>query len=237
MKKRILSLLLCVVALLLALSSRTSDTGARPSESQPMSAPTSEASETKAPKSKSQQKVEEYLTGLGYDVAKSTESTSKMEFMITLPGFSDQDLSVCPESWAEISESVMVASSGISEGVPGLDGKNIVVYLQDSAGNNYLTIANGKQTYSAFADMSSGGYNPPTITLAEYDEIKTGMTFQEVYNIIGGAGEVISEVDLGIGEEYRTVIQQWEGVGILGANANITFQGGKVTVKAQFGLE
>lgn len=73
------------------------------------------------------------------------------------------------------------------------------------------------------------------ITLEEYNRIENGMTYEEVRDIIGGDGTLMSEV----GEKdspYYTVSYSWEGKG-LGANANFTFQGGKLSVKAQFGLE
>ena len=41
----------------------------------------------------------------------------------------------------------------------------------------------------------------------------------------------------GIGDAYKSAIYMWEGEGSLGANANVTFQGGKVLSKAQMGLE
>lgn len=178
--------------------------------------------------------IEEYLSGLGYEIVKSKESSSMLEFMVTLPGFSDQDLTEPPENWEDVRTAFLEAESGAAELSAELP---IVLYLQDNDGNNCLTLSGGKEKFSVFKSYSSDGYNPPTITLEEYNAIKTGMTFQEVYDIIGGPGEVLSEVDLNIGEEYHTVMKKWDGEGDLGANANITFQGGKVTGKAQYGLE
>ena len=76
-----------------------------------------------------------------------------------------------------------------------------------------------------------------TISLEEFNKIETGMTYEEVCAIIGGEGTLSSSVDMGIGAEYKTEIYQWTGHGSLGANANVTFQGGKVMSKAQFGLK
>lgn len=75
-----------------------------------------------------------------------------------------------------------------------------------------------------------------TITLAEYNSIQVGMTYEEVCDIIGGPGEPLAEVDIGIGAAYATEMYMWEGKGSFGANANIMFQGGVVVSKAQFGL-
>jgi len=75
-----------------------------------------------------------------------------------------------------------------------------------------------------------------TISLEEFNKIETGMTYEEVCQIIGGEGTLSSSVDAGIGPEYVTEIYQWTGEGSVGANANVTFQGGKVVSKAQVGL-
>lgn len=78
--------------------------------------------------------------------------------------------------------------------------------------------------------------NKPTISKDEFDQIKSGMSYEEVTKIIGGDGEVLSESG-NKGEQYHTVIYQYEGEGGFGANANLTFQGNKLQNKAQFGLE
>lgn len=88
-----------------------------------------------------------------------------------------------------------------------------------------------------FSESTGSRTNPPTISLAEFNAISTGMTYQEVTDIIGSAGEVLSEVDLGLGDEYFTQSRKWDGEGSIGANAIIQFQDGKVVTKAQFGLE
>ena len=73
-----------------------------------------------------------------------------------------------------------------------------------------------------------------TITLAEYRQIKHGMTYDEVCDIVGGAGRVVSEAGTG---RYYTFIVIWEGAGsTLGANASVSFQGGQVVGKAHVGL-
>lgn len=114
--------------------------------------------------------------------------------------------------------------------------RNVVVYIQDDAGNNLLTIINGKTTYNAGADNTASGQNQPTITLEEFNAIQEGMTYQEVTDIVGSSGELISETDIGV-PEYYTQMRSWDGEGELGANANVIFQGGVVTSKSQFGLK
>jgi hypothetical protein len=74
------------------------------------------------------------------------------------------------------------------------------------------------------------------ISKAEFEKIQTGMTYEEVVKIIGTEGELMSEVGEK-GTEYYTVMYSWDGEKGFGANANATFQGGKMMSKAQFGLE
>ena len=95
---------------------------------------------------------------------------------------------------------------------------------------------NRKEDNRLTQSQSSTPENKGTITMEEFESIKTGMSYEEVCEIIGSEGELLSEVDTGIGEEYHTVMYAWKGDAV-GANANVTFQGGKVTAKAQFGLK
>ena len=60
------------------------------------------------------------------------------------------------------------------------------------------------------------------------------MTYEEAVAIIGGEGELSSQVDVA---GYNTIIYIWEGEGSIGANANVTFQNNSLTAKAQFGLK
>lgn len=141
-----------------------------------------------------------------------------------------------PENWSEISENMIACGEMLQKNYGEGGGKNIVLQLMDEESNILITFLNGKVTYSKFQTYDYSE-NPPTISLEEFNQIKTGMTVQDVYDIVGSSGTMISEVDLGLGSEYRTIMFQWDGEGSLGANANVTFQGGKVIEKAQFGLE
>lgn len=76
--------------------------------------------------------------------------------------------------------------------------------------------------------------NDQGISAAEFSAIQTGMSEDEVAEIVGSAGEVISENEMA---GIRTVMVQWPGESGLGANANAMFQDGKLVQKSQFGLE
>lgn len=72
------------------------------------------------------------------------------------------------------------------------------------------------------------------ITLEEYNAIETGMTYEQVAEIVGGPGTVSSEAEAG---GYKIIIVTWYGNGTAGSNANVTFTNNSATAKAQVGLE
>jgi hypothetical protein len=84
--------------------------------------------------------------------------------------------------------------------------------------------------------QTSGGSNSPKISKAEFDQLKTGMTYKEAVDIIGGEGTVTAETGEE-GTDLHTVAYSFEGSGSLGANAQLMFQGDKLDTKAQFGLK
>jgi len=75
-----------------------------------------------------------------------------------------------------------------------------------------------------------------TVTLDKFNEISNGMTYEEVVEIIGGEGNLLSETGEK-GTDFYTVIYEYKGEGDPGANANFTFQDNKLQNKAQFGLK
>ena len=74
------------------------------------------------------------------------------------------------------------------------------------------------------------------ITMAKFKKIKSGMTYEEVVKIIGEEGEETSRVE--IPGTPVTVMYMWKAKGFMAmGNMNATFQGNKLTTKAQFGLK
>lgn len=141
-----------------------------------------------------------------------------------------------PAEWEAYQEAWAADAQVLAQNYP--DGYAILSIEADEEGSViYATYINGKQTYSMFGENTGSQNNPSTISLEEFEAIQTGMSYQEVFDLVGSRGELLSEVDMGLGDEYYTAIYAWEGEGTLGANANVTFQGGQVTAKAQSGLE
>ncbi|MGR7908430.1 DUF3862 domain-containing protein [Lysinibacillus capsici] len=67
------------------------------------------------------------------------------------------------------------------------------------------------------------------ITLDQFNKLENGMTKEQVFEILGGEGAVISE-------SGDLVMYSYNGKS-LGANASLMFQGGKLMNKTQLGLE
>lgn len=86
------------------------------------------------------------------------------------------------------------------------------------------------------AENNSYSQSVTKVTLEKFNQIQSGMTYEEVVAIIGEEGTILSEVDMNMGLEYKTEVYYWYAVDEI-SNANITFQGGKVIAKAQVGLE
>ena len=75
--------------------------------------------------------------------------------------------------------------------------------------------------------------NDEYITLDEFNQIETGMTYEQVVEIIGSEGTVMSEASVG---DITTTMYYWYADNGI-ANANVTISDGKVFAKAQVGLE
>jgi outer membrane protein assembly factor BamE (lipoprotein component of BamABCDE complex) len=75
-----------------------------------------------------------------------------------------------------------------------------------------------------------------TVTLDEFNQVQNGMTYEEVVTVVGGEGNMLSETGEK-GTDFYTIMYDYKGKGDLGANANFTFQGGKLQNKSQFGLK
>lgn len=58
------------------------------------------------------------------------------------------------------------------------------------------------------------------LNLEKFNKIETGMSYQEVINIIGEEGTVLSESEIG---NIKSTIYSWYGEGSIGVNANVTF--------------
>ena len=76
--------------------------------------------------------------------------------------------------------------------------------------------------------------NSGKITLAKYNQISNGMSYEQVRDIIGSEGTKMAETEVA---GYYGVTYNWEGVGKFGANAVFVFLNNELQSKAQYGLE
>lgn len=80
-----------------------------------------------------------------------------------------------------------------------------------------------------------GGGDSVEISLEQFNKIKNGMSLEEVIEITGGEGEVISESGEK-GTDLYTVMYSYNGKNI-GSNVSLMFQGNKLQNKTQVGLD
>ncbi len=72
------------------------------------------------------------------------------------------------------------------------------------------------------------------LTLADYQAIDTGMTYDQVCKILGGTGVELSRTGSGQNEIFSVV---WSSPDAFGAKISVTFVDGKVNAKMQLGLQ
>jgi hypothetical protein len=73
-----------------------------------------------------------------------------------------------------------------------------------------------------------------SLTIDKFNQISMGMTYEEVYGVIGVHGVEQSRTQFG---ETTTVMIQWQNPGIMAGNMHVMFQNGRASSKAQFGLK
>lgn len=87
---------------------------------------------------------------------------------------------------------------------------------------------------TAQKELSGVSNESEYITLDEFNQIQSGMTYEQVVEIVGSEGNPTVQSD-GAGTSYQ--MYTWYGNGTAGSNANVTFLNGTVTSKAQIGLK
>ena len=79
-----------------------------------------------------------------------------------------------PDGWTDTCEAIVALSGSIE---PLSNTSRVLIYLKDAEeGSIYLTACDGASMYDAFSAMEVPDYNPPTISLEEFNQISTGMT-------------------------------------------------------------
>jgi hypothetical protein len=73
------------------------------------------------------------------------------------------------------------------------------------------------------------------ISKAQFQGLANGISYTKAAAFLGCEGEEIGSVDLG--RSGTVTVYKWNGYGSIGANANVSFTGGKLFMKAQYGLK
>jgi hypothetical protein len=71
----------------------------------------------------------------------------------------------------------------------------------------------------------------PVVTMAQYEAIQSGMTYEQVSQIIGSAGEEMSRAEMA---GFESASYSWQNPD--GSNVMAVFSDGALQTKAQFGL-
>jgi len=116
-------------------------------------------------------------------------------------------------------------------GQKGLGGTGVVLAMIGLLGIIYVSQEINRIVKDPFAPSSIGRSEAPVVTLAEYEQVREGMTYEQVRSIIGTPGQELSRSDLA---GYTTVMYSWSNPN--GSNMNAMFQNGRLVNKAQFGL-
>jgi len=101
----------------------------------------------------------------------------------------------------------------------------VVLYMMLNGSSSVSGPAN---SYLLTGSTSSGG-----VSLAQFQQMRDGMTYGEAVAVLGSPGTEQSRSNIG---DIVTVMYSWPGSGTLGANMNAMFQNDKLVTKAQFGL-
>jgi len=99
-------------------------------------------------------------------------------------------------------------------------------------GCTYFTLINWDD-HSAFQEETVNT-NIVYITKKQFDAVDTGMTKEQVFEILGGEGELLSNSH---NEFEENVLYMYYGKDTVYGKANFTFAGGKLLSKAQCGLK
>ena len=97
--------------------------------------------------------------------------------------------------------------------------------------DKFAKIENGKVTNKS--QIGVNDQSTAKATMDKYNQVETGMTYDEVVAIMGGDGELSSDTKIA---GVSSKLYMWDGENIA-SNCSITFSDGKVSSKSQFGLD
>lgn len=131
---------------------------------------------------------------------------------------------------AKYDEVVAILGEGKEVSSSEISGIKNVIYTWNGSGISNVTITIQNDEVSAKAQAGLGNKDAG-ITLDKYNQVTEGMTYDEVKAILG-EGQLTSQVKI---MDIESLIYSW--INKDGSNANFTFSGDKLDMKAQFNLK
>lgn len=127
----------------------------------------------------------------------------------------------------------IIGSEGSEQSTNEIGGVKTTMYEWESDGWGVATITfqNGKVTNKT--QFGVNDQSAAKATMDKYNQVETGMTYDEVVAIMGGDGELSSDTEIA---GVSSKLYMWDGEDIA-SNCSITFSDGKVSSKSQFGLD
>lgn len=127
----------------------------------------------------------------------------------------------------------IIGSEGSEQSTNEIGGVKTTMYEWESDGWGVATITfqNGKVTNKT--QFGVNDQSAAKATMDKYNQVETGMTYDEVVAIMGGDGELSSDTKIA---GVSSKLYMWDGEDIA-SNCSITFSDGKVSSKSQFGLD
>lgn len=114
-----------------------------------------------------------------------------------------------------------------------VSGSNVSVWKWDyTDGSGYITVTTQDGIVTAKNDVRLNAATS-NITLEIFNSITAGMSYEEVKNLIGSEGTLLSDTDLG---GIKSTMYMWKSADGLG-NASIMFQNDAVVSGSQTGLK
>ncbi|MDO4400430.1 MAG: DUF3862 domain-containing protein [Coriobacteriia bacterium] len=124
------------------------------------------------------------------------------------------------------SEGELVSSSSIA-------GIENTTYTWKSDGWGIATVMFQDGAVVNKSQAGVGGSSTAQVTMETFNQVENGMSYDQVVEVLGGEGELVSETELA---GIKMSIYSWDGNSTF-SSCQITFQDGAVSSKSQYGLK
>lgn len=226
MKKLFVSLLL--LCLLLTGCSGGEEKGTNATVMRPRTTTTPEQEAQKAAVTEA---VEKALDG-AFDADLSVKvRTDRVEVSVLLrdPAYSAEG--DVPADWQAVKEETAETTLSLAQALSDLGEYRALIYLMDQQETILLSAFNGKASFDKFEKRGGQGEDS-ALTMAAFESVAEGMSYEEVCALLGGEGELLSSVEDG---GALTDIRSWSDG--QGASVTVVFEDGLAASKTQTGLE